>query len=306
MVAARGRPRRRSRRASSPAPCRDPPARSPCARTAARRARTAAWRFRPAPRAWRSSLRRQVVRARRLERGREQRRLDLRDHLPLLHGRVEVDVDLLDAARHLRADLDRHQRRQRSGRGHLRDDRAAIDRDRLVARRRARGDALAPLPDAERAAATTHRPSTIQRGFFMRVVAIGPGSSRRSYAVFCAQYQCRPPFGAPAPPVYFRGRMPIRRRQFLGWSAAAAAAITLRDGSARAPPNRPRASPSSRRASSGAPPPRPTRSRARPPPTARARRSGTCSAGSRARSGRTTAATSPATTTTATRKTSRS
>src|SRR6187455_410409 len=81
------------------------------------------------------------------------------------------------------------------------------------------------MPNAP--AATTHRPSTIHRGFFMRVAGPGPQSSRGSYAVFSPRYQGRCPFGAPASPVYVRGRMLIRRRQFLGWSAAAAASTTL-------------------------------------------------------------------------------
>ena len=62
----------------------------------------------------------------------EQLRIDLGDHLPLLHRRVEVDDDLRDAARHLRADLHRDQRRQRAGRGDPRGDAAARDLGGLV------------------------------------------------------------------------------------------------------------------------------------------------------------------------------
>jgi hypothetical protein len=68
-----------------------------------------------------------------LERRVEELRVEPRDHLALLHGRIEVDQDLLHASGDLAADLHRHQRRQRAGRRDLRHDAAAIDRGRLEA-----------------------------------------------------------------------------------------------------------------------------------------------------------------------------
>ena len=63
---------------------------------------------------------------------------------PVLHARAEVRVQLGDPSRHLAADLHRHQRRQRAGRGDAPGDVAALDAGLLqlevrLARRRARG-----------------------------------------------------------------------------------------------------------------------------------------------------------------------
>ena len=79
---------------------------------------------------------RHVVRPRLLDLGLEEAGVDLGQPLALLHGRVEVGVDLLDAARHLAADLHGDQGRERAARGHLRDDRPAIDGRGIVADRR--------------------------------------------------------------------------------------------------------------------------------------------------------------------------
>ena len=57
----------------------------------------------------------------------EQRRVEPRDHLPLLHDRVEVGVEILNDAADLRAHLDGRHGLERAGRGHDVDDVAAGD-----------------------------------------------------------------------------------------------------------------------------------------------------------------------------------
>ena len=84
------------------------------------------------------ALRREEVGVALIDRGLEQQRVEPGDDVALLHLRVEVGQDLLDAPRHLTANLDTHNRRYRSAGRDLRDDRASIDRDRLIAHHRRR------------------------------------------------------------------------------------------------------------------------------------------------------------------------
>jgi len=56
---------------------------------------------------------------RRLDLRLEDRRLQSRDHLTLLHDRVEVGVHLVHDSRHLSADLDGDDGLQRTGRANL-------------------------------------------------------------------------------------------------------------------------------------------------------------------------------------------
>ncbi|MCU0897823.1 MAG: hypothetical protein MUC55_10010 [Burkholderiales bacterium] len=84
----------------------------------------------------------------------ERFRVDLRDQLALLDRRVEIDEQILDLPRHLRADLDRRHRRERSGCGDDRSERAALDLDETIGPGRlVRRD---PLPEGETCESDEH------------------------------------------------------------------------------------------------------------------------------------------------------
>ena len=137
---------------------------------------------------------------------------------------------------------------------------------------------------------STARPTTIQqRLLHARRRVLDPSHPAEVMQLFARNTSraARPALALRARRCTFGARMAIRRRQFLGWSAAAAAAYAVAVSRARAakPAGAPHRVPEGlrlgrrRRVLPG-------RGRA-PPPTARARRSGTCSRASRARSGRT-------------------
>ena len=76
------------------------------------------------------------VRASLLDLRLEEGRIEARQHLPLAHQRVEIGVQLLDGARHLRADLNRRDGLQRAGRADRFREVAARDARRSDGRRR--------------------------------------------------------------------------------------------------------------------------------------------------------------------------
>jgi len=67
-----------------------------------------------------------------IECGSERGRVDAREHLTLLHVRVEVDVDFGERPGHLRADADRVLRIDCAGCGHALHEIAPLDRNRRV------------------------------------------------------------------------------------------------------------------------------------------------------------------------------
>jgi hypothetical protein len=76
----------------------------------------------------------------------EQRRIDLGDEFALLHRRIEIGVQRLDAARHLTTDIDGDHRLQAARGADTRDDIAALGGDGLVFD----GVAAADLPSIEK------------------------------------------------------------------------------------------------------------------------------------------------------------
>ena len=99
----------------------------------------------------------------------EGRRVDARDDLALLHGRVEVRVDVLDLARDLRAHLDRGDRVQRAARHDHGGQGPALDLREPVPDLAVAVARLVPVPAAGGERATAAKPRLIFSADFIRL-----------------------------------------------------------------------------------------------------------------------------------------